>query len=78
MDKLKINTPLFSNELYMLIYGKDVNLTEIKMKDSTEVWNDIIFYLAKGDFSKIEEIKQMKLTKVLEFLSFEIHLLFNK
>lgn len=68
-----INLTDFSDEVYMLIYGDDINIMEIrKQKTYTDVWNDIIIYLAKDDITKIDEIRNMNFIKTMIFLDSKV------
>jgi len=60
----------FSNEVYILIYGQNANISELrKQKSYSEVWEDIIIYLAKDDITKINDIRNnMSVKDVLDFL----------
>lgn len=63
----------FSNELYLVIYGANANVTELKKQKSiAEVWNDIVIFLAKDDITKIDEIKKMSFIKAMEFLDSKV------
>jgi hypothetical protein len=60
----------FSYEVYKIVYGDDANVKELrKQKNSGEVWNDIVYYLSKDDVTKIDEIRNMPLLKILDFLN---------
>lgn len=63
----------FSNEVLMVIYGVDANITELrKIKDTKTIWNDIVLFLAKDDVTKIEEVRNMQLTQVLDILESKV------
>jgi hypothetical protein len=70
MENLKIRPTEFSDEVYKIVYGDDANVKELrKQKNSGEVWNDIVYYLAKDDVTKIDEIRNLPLLRVLDFLN---------
>ncbi len=65
----------FSNELYKLIYGVDVNIEALKeLKNKNEIWDDIILFLAKDDITKIDEIKNMPAIEVFQILNSKLKL----
>lgn len=60
----------FSNELYRLIYGNNVNIKELKnVKNIKEIWDDILLFLSKDDITKIQDIKNMPAIEVFSILN---------
>jgi len=58
-----------SDELLKMIYGKNVDINQIKKeKNIKEIWNDIYLFLTKDDITKIEAVKNMNITDVLDVL----------
>lgn len=66
----------FSDDLYRLIYGNDVNIEELKnVKTSKEIWDDIILFLAKDDITKMEDIKNMPAVEVFSILNSKLKII---
>ncbi len=70
MEFKKFKPMEFSDDLYRLIYGNDVNVEELKnVKNRKEIWDDIILFLAKDDITKMEDIKNMPAMEVFSILN---------
>jgi hypothetical protein len=62
-----------SDKVFRLVYGHDVDIKQIKkIKDSSEIWNDIFLFLANNDITKLEDVKNMKFVDVLEVLNSKV------
>lgn len=60
----------FNDNVYKLIYGDNINIEQLKnIKTKKDIYNDIILYLANDDIIKIDYIKNMKATDVLDILN---------
>ena len=64
-----------SDELIRLIYGDDIDVLNLRRtKDTSEIWKDIILYLANNDITKIKEIEEMRFIDILEILQSKVKL----
>lgn len=63
----------FSDDLYRLLYGKDVDIESVRrIKDIKDVYNDAMMLLANNDITKLKYIREMKATDFLDALSSKV------
>ncbi len=69
----------FSNELYTLLYGEGINVSEIeKLKTRKEIWDDIILFIANNDITKVNEIREMNFIECMNFLNSKVKTMLAK
>ncbi|MBN8693597.1 MAG: hypothetical protein J0L69_10390 [Bacteroidetes bacterium] len=62
-----------SDNVFKLVYGADVDIPQIKkLKNTKEIWNDIMLFLADNDITKLDDIKKMNLIDFLEILNSKV------
>lgn len=62
-----------SNDFYYLIYGDNANIAAIKdQKNFREIWDDAILFLAQGDITKIQIIREMSAYDVFRYLELKV------